>query len=587
MNCGENVKKQRNGFKLTAVAAILAAQVAYGEFTYPNCTPLQASDFKEVILVDKSKDPTLNEPVGFSLGKDGRIFFAERGYGNVKTVSPTGQISIMGNFEVYDNNELGLRFVTPDPNFEANRWLYLILTPKDPKVNRLIRVKVKGDWTLDMSTVKIMLDMPWTYDICCHQGGALAWDLQGNLFVSTGNNTQNSDDFNVTDERTVTKDNQGGPANTNSYRGKILRIKPIPFADSDNPGPGLGKSYTVPAGNLRDYYLDKGVWNETESKKVLPELYTMGHRNPYSMNVDKYTGWLSWGDIGPDAGIEKADRGPAGNDEFNLVNKPVFAGWPYFVGANLGYKKWNYETGTSLNQGWDVNAPMNESKNNTGVTRLPPAYPAILPESKQVGVTPLLSQEGGGTAAISGPVYHYDGSNPSKVKLPPHFDGKWFVGEFSRNWIKVASFDGDLTKITDLQNLPFNAKPAAMLGMELGSDGALYVLNYAGWFNSTAETRISRIEYNGNCSDPSKVPKLSTSIASRKNLTEAGIRVLGERINLGDARGVQLFDLRGRMVWSATRANTTTEGWVTIPEQFRSGLYQVRMITANTRTQYP
>jgi hypothetical protein len=49
-----------------------------------------------------------------------------------------------------------------------------------------------------------------------------------------------------------------------------------------------------------------------------------------------------------------------------------------------------------------------------------------------------------------------------------------------------------------------------------GPDGALYVLAYEGWFGSTAQTHIGRIEYTGSCkpSEP-KYPTAGTTALAR------------------------------------------------------------------------
>ena len=62
----------------------------------------------------------------------------------------------------------------------------------------------------------------------------------------------------------------------------------------------------------------------------------MGNRNPYRIAVNKETGTVYWGEIGPDAG-EDSPRGPRGYDEFNQAKEAGFYGWPYFIG-NLRYK---------------------------------------------------------------------------------------------------------------------------------------------------------------------------------------------------------------------------------------------------------
>ena len=165
-----------------AFAFALCIPPAFAAFSYQNCPDLTAADFKDVILINTENDATLDEPIGFTVAKDGRIFFTERNKGNLKMRDLDGKVKLMGHFEVNTGNELGLRYVTPDPDFAKNRWLYIVLTPKDPHVLRLARVHVKDDWTADLATVKPLIDMPWTYETCCHQGGAMVWDAFGNLF---------------------------------------------------------------------------------------------------------------------------------------------------------------------------------------------------------------------------------------------------------------------------------------------------------------------------------------------------------------------------------------------------------------------
>ena len=48
---------------------LLGALVGHSEaaFSYPGCTDLAASDFKDVVLVNTAKDPTLSEPVGMGI----------------------------------------------------------------------------------------------------------------------------------------------------------------------------------------------------------------------------------------------------------------------------------------------------------------------------------------------------------------------------------------------------------------------------------------------------------------------------------------------------------------------------------------
>lgn len=99
----------------------------------------------------------------------------------------------------------------------------------------------------------------------------------------------------------------------------------------------------------------------------------MGCRNPWRMSVDQATGFVYWGEVGPDAGGD----GPRGYDEINQARRAGNFGWPYFVGNNQAYFDYDYET-MKVGTVFDVNAPINESPNNTGEKLLPPAQPALV-----------------------------------------------------------------------------------------------------------------------------------------------------------------------------------------------------------------
>jgi cytochrome c len=123
----------------------------------------------------------------------------------------------------------------------------------------------------------------------------MAWDAKGNLYLTVGNNTGNVL-MAQTDERPGRHnwDDQRGSANTNDLRGKIIRIHPEPDG-----------TYTIPEGNLFP----------SGTPRTRPEIYTMGHRNPYRISIDSHTGVLYWGDVGPDANVDSVGRGPRGYDE--------------------------------------------------------------------------------------------------------------------------------------------------------------------------------------------------------------------------------------------------------------------------------
>ena len=64
-------------------------------------------------------------------------------------------------------------------------------------------------------------------------------------------------------------------------------------------------SYSIPEGNLFP----------VGTAKTRPEIFTMGHRNPYRISVDPKRGYVYWGDVEPDARVDSLDtRGPRGYD---------------------------------------------------------------------------------------------------------------------------------------------------------------------------------------------------------------------------------------------------------------------------------
>jgi cytochrome c len=140
---------------------------------------------------------------------------------------------------------------------------------------------------------------------CCHVGGGMVFDKDKNLYLSTGDNTfsRASDGFRRLDERPgmFTQDSQKGSSNTNDLRGKILRIHPE-----------ANGTYTIPKGNLF----------KPGTPLTRPEIYTMGNRNPWRLTIDSKTGWLYWGEVGPDGSQDDFEhRGPQSYDEFNQAKK--------------------------------------------------------------------------------------------------------------------------------------------------------------------------------------------------------------------------------------------------------------------------
>ena len=380
------------------------------------------------------------------------------------------------------NSEEGLLGIKADPDFDKNHFVYVYYSAPDTALNRLSRFTLEND-TLNPSTEKVVLELYEQRDICCHTGGSIAFGPDKNLFLSTGDNTTPFDEakqkfvshgYAPLDDRPghLQYDERRASGNTNDLRGKIIRIK----VKADG-------SYEIPEGNL----FPKG------NDKARPEIYVMGDRNPYRISVDPKNGNLYWGEVGPDANVDSFDtRGPRGYDEVNQARKAGFFGWPFFIGNNYPYHAYDYATGKT-GPLFDPAKPINNSRNNTGLTELPPAQPAFI--WYPYGKSPDFPSVGeGGRTAMAGPVYYSD-LYPKETRYPSYYDGKFFFYEWMRGFIKAVSMkpNGDFEKME-----PFMSKTKfnSAIDIEVGPDGRFYVLEYGtGWFSKNADAGLVRIDF--------------------------------------------------------------------------------------------
>jgi glucose/arabinose dehydrogenase/type 1 glutamine amidotransferase len=465
------------------------------------------ADFDQVTLA-KGEAKT-GEPIALAVlptrdvlhtSRDGRLWYTTSG----------ASTALAGQIPVYNHDEDGLQGVAIDKDFATNRWVYLYYAPTlntpagdapengtaadfEPfkGYNQLSRFKLSENNTLDLASEQRILQVPVDRGICCHAGGEIDFDAQGNLLLSTGDDTNPfaSDGFSPIDERADRNpvyDAQRSSANTNDLRGKILRIKV-----------GDDGSYTAASGNLFAPGTDK----------TRPEIYAMGFRNPFRFSVDKVTGWIFLGDYGPDAGAANPARGPGGTVEFNLVKQPGNYGWPYCVGNNQPFIDYDFATGQS-GQAFDCAAPKNLSPRNTGLMDLPPVIPAWLPYDG--GSVPELGT--GGESPMGGPTYRFDAALNSPTKFPEYFDGKNFSYEWDRGWIKefTVGAGGERGEIKPFFDSMTLTRP---MNVEFGPDGSMYVLDYgSGYFGGSEDSAVYRIDYTkGNRTPEVKVAPDKTS----------------------------------------------------------------------------
>lgn len=434
-------------------------------------------------------DFNLDEPMEMAVLPDRNIIFVERKGAIKYHDQEAGTTEVIATIPVstkYNKNEKGevkeaedgLLGLALDPNFEKNHWIYLYYSPAgdDPK-NILTRYVLNGK-TLDLTSKKVLLEIPVQRDHCCHTGGSIMFDNKGNLFLSTGDNTNpfESDGYSPSDDRPGRSafDAQKSSSNTNDLRGKILRIHP------EDDG-----TYTIPEGNL----FAKGEPN------TRPEIYVMGNRNPFRTSLDPKTGYLYWGEVGPDAGRNDSIRGPRGYDELNQARKAGFFGWPYFVGNNYAYAKYDFET-KKTTELWNPTSPTNESRNNTGKKDLPVVSPTFIyyPYEKSEEF-PMVGE--GGRNAMAGPFYYSENYKGMEGAFPDYFDGKLLMYDWIRNWMFLVTMDEN-GNIADIEPFMKDTKFNNIIDMTYGPDGKLYMIEYGTqWFKQNIDARLVRIDYNG------------------------------------------------------------------------------------------
>ena len=549
------------------VPALVATPAATAQ---QQVTPPPDSQFQKVTLNDRP-----GEPMDLAVLPDARVLHTTRS-GDVWMHDPdTGVNSLAAKIDVYEHDEEGLQSIAVDPGFDGKRntWVYLYYSPpmdtpvddpSTPDVNegdapfvgapedfepfegviRLSRFELDGD-ELDLSTEQQVLDVPVDRGICCHVGGDIVFDSAGNLYLSTGDDTNpfESDGFTPIDERADRNpafDAQRSSGNTNDLRGKILRI----HVEDDG-------SYTIPEGNLF----------EPGTEKTRPEIYSMGWRNPFRIEIDPHTDALYVGDYSPDASTADPERGPAGTGKWAAVTEAGNFGWPYCAKPDAPYVDYDFETGESGAE-FDCSAPVNESPHNTGRTELPPVtQPEVWYTYDESPQFPELGE--GGIGPMGGPAYDFDVRNTrgrAPVAWPEYYDGVTLFYEWTRDYVKAFHLDESGAPETIEDVLPSMVFDNPM-DMEFGPDGALYVLEYGdGYFAENEAAQLARVDYIGPGGNHAPEPQ----IAAEPTAGQAPLTVEFSSEGTTDADGDKLlyrwdFDGDGRVDSIAKNPSFTYE----------------------------
>lgn len=629
--------------------ALMTALAIGGAFTQraeaQSCPEPTATDFNVVTLANNAEEDLFGDGrefgnygvVQMAVAPDGKVFIGKMCSGDVQVYTPTGNLPATtvraGTVPTDCNNEDGLLGIVLDPGFETNNWIYVFHTDvdsedfsnndarnTDARAHMLTRYTYDGSASAGnrLTNPKVILRMPRILDDRpYHAAGGIDITSDGVLVIGTGDDTnphgggsncQQNAGFGPVWYNDPGCDAQRSSSNTNDLRGKLLRIRPLAFPDSETPDPGIGSTYKIPPGNLWEFIEDPGFnpnWSAAVDsiERVRKEIYTMGHRNPYHPRIDTESGWIFTGEVGPDARSNNPSRGSHGTEEWNLATGPGFYGHPYCIADNRG---WNALIGVNGSFGeydepYNCAAVQNTSPNNTGIRNLPPAREASLFYSHVSDVQDISVKDNyrigftNARTAVGGPMYRYDAELDSDVKFPPQYEGKVFFFDWANT--NKASFriitvnpDGSI----DSGNAAVTAFPGvsglpngSYIDMRFGPEGAMYVLrNSSGGYGNMDGAALYRIEYTGTINEACYTPFNTTvgPVSLQPNDRPAVRRMMAPAISNGmltlpaGYRTADLYDLSGRKVWTYRRDDATRAESVRIPARFSGKMLHARLL---------
>jgi len=268
-------------------------------------------------------DTTLNHPWGICNLPDGRLLITEKfGTARIETLDGKLDKKITGFPPVIPKGQGGLLDINIDPNFAKNRIVYFDyseLQPDSSAVLAVAKAVLSKDET-KIENVKIIYRALPTWKGLgryLQYGSRIVFDKQGNLFVSTG---ERSDDSARVQAQWLC-----------SSLGKIIHITPDgkPVHDASFP----------------------------DSADAKPEIYAYGFRNPDGLDWNPQTGEL-W----------EAEFGPKGGDEINIIHAGKNYGWPIIT---YGIEYRGVKVGDGITQKTGMEQPIyywNPSVSPCGIT---------------------------------------------------------------------------------------------------------------------------------------------------------------------------------------------------------------------------
>lgn len=361
----------------------------------------------------------VSDPLDLTFAPDGSAWVTGRtgDLWRIDTIARTTHR--VGRVETDVSSDRGLHGVALHPDFPRTPQVFLSYHAPDHSPSqyraRVARFTVVGEGpqaALDPASGTTLLE--WVGDVAGQHvgGGLLAHPGERLLYVSTGENNQNARLAQYCD------DPENKAQSLRDLRGKVLRI---------------GFDGSIPTNN---------PFAKTPDAQAA--IFTRGHRQPWSLDLDAPTGSILLAENGGDVA-----------DDYDEVNRLVPGGnfgWPKIFGDG-----WSTSTRTNRVDGFV--SPWFTYKRNTGASC--------------TGATLYRAPAKGG-------------GYPSK------YAGALFYADFARKSVRSAPVDPATGKPGESE--PFmQGGTAGPVALRLGPDGALYFITHGGTTKASTNDAVARI----------------------------------------------------------------------------------------------
>lgn len=244
----------------------------------------RAPDPAQVKAVDVATG--LHYPWALAFLPDGRMLVTERS-GQLRLVTADGVVSppLAGLPALVTTEQGGLLDLVLSPTFAVDHQVYMTFVEAGADGGNHVAV-ARATFAADQLVgTRVIFRQSTSVDNGLHYGSRIVFGRDGNLFVTFGERNDN-----------------WAAQRLDSHLGKVIRIATDGSVPADNP------------------YLG--------TPGALPEIWSIGHRNPQGAALHPVTGdlWL-------------VEHGPRGGDELNLVLPGRNYGWP-----RIGFGR-HYDTG--------------------------------------------------------------------------------------------------------------------------------------------------------------------------------------------------------------------------------------------------